>query len=311
MIENKNSYFYLKLKIPEEYKNSSEFEKKINYAVDDILYSMNSPTNDPNNYKITSKEKDKKIHIFRTNNRKRNGQLDKFCKRFIKDSWNVEYESKGIRMDEIPNLINKAKRNEKFILEEEIIEDEQIYRGRDIKIFENKENWHRWQKEVFDMLFETKGKIKVPDDRKIISLIDFKGNSGKSSYWKYLYANNKKNIGRLTYGTTSQLKSSIVNMGKKKIYIIDLARTLGTNDTQKDLLAVIEDLKSGLILSPMYGMAKELMIEPPHIILSSNYLFDIESLSKDRWEIFEIKNNKLEKKNELIRKKIKEKNRKK
>ena len=53
----------------------------------------------------------------------------------------------------------------------------------------------------------------------------------------------------------------------------------------------------------MYGNAANLLMEPPHIIVSSNFLFKMSSLSKDRWEILEIKNKKLEN----ITKKVKNK----
>lgn len=303
--ENKNSYFYLKLNIPSEYRNSEAFEKKLDDAIDDILYSMNSPTNDKNNHRICSKDKNQIIHIFRTNNRKRKGQLNKFCKRFIDDSWNVEYESKGLKMDEIPEIINKVRRSKNYIFLEETIEKEKLYNGSDVTIFKDFKNWHNWQKEIFNMLFEEQGnfkKIKIPHHRKIISIVDFKGNCGKSSFWKYIYTRNKKDIGRLSYGTTSQLRSAAINLGIKKIYIIDLPRTTGRFDSQKDLINVIEDLKSGVLISGMYGRAKELIVEPPHIILSTNYVFTLGDLSKDRWEVYEIKNKTLGKKNNLLRK---------
>ena len=95
-------------------------------------------------------------------------------------------------------------------------------------------------------------------------------------------------VGRISYGTASQLKSSMVNMGTKRIYIIDLARSLGKNDSQSDLLSAIEDLKSGLIINPMFGNGKILEMAPPHIILSANYLLDLNSLSADRWDAYEL-----------------------
>ena len=65
---------------------------------------------------------------------------------------------------------------------------------------------------------------------------------------------------------------------------------------------MVEDLKSGFISNAMYGAGNNLMIEPPHIVLCSNYIFTYESLSKDRWQIFEIKDQKLGPKNKLVTK---------
>lgn len=61
---------------------------------------------------------------------------------------------------------------------------------------------------------------------------------------------------------------------------------------EEDLLSVIEDLKSGLVINVMYGSGKTLLMEPPHIIVSSNYKLNYENLSKDRWEVYEITTSK-------------------
>ena len=121
-----------------------------------------------------------------------------------------------------------------------------------------------------------------------------KGNSGKSSFFKWLYFKHNEAIGRIGYGSASQLRSSAVNIGKKKLYIVDLARSKSKDDRQEDLLSVLEDLKSGLVTNAMYGSGRTLMMEPPHIIVSSNYVLKYELLSEDRWEVYQItKSNKL------------------
>jgi hypothetical protein len=178
------------------------------------------------------------------------------------------------------------------------------YDGSDIQVFYDSRNWHSWQRKIYDMIYEKSGKLKKPDDRTIVVIVDFDGNSGKTSFFKYLYVNDPINIGRITYGTASQLRSAAINIGKKGLYIIDLARTKGINDKQEDLLSVIEDLKSGFVFSPMYGHSNELIMEPPHIIISANYLLDPGSLSKDRWKIYEVTKDKgLGKENRLLEQK--------
>ena len=142
------------------------------------------------------------------------------------------------------------------------------------------------------MIFHQDGTYKEPDPRNIISLIDKKGNSGKSSFFKWLSYKNPESIGRLGYGSASQLRSSAVNIGKKELYIVDLARSKSKQDREEDLLSVLEDLKSGFITNAMYGSGKILMMEPPHIIVSSNYEFKYEALSSDRWHIYRITSKK-------------------
>jgi len=174
--------------------------KKIDDAVDDILYSMNSPTNAPKNYQAENADRSKRIYIFKTNNRKRKGQLKKFCNQYLDESWGIQFDTVALRLDEIDNLVNQIKNKKDLNF---VNNHTQVSDGRDIQIFKDSNNWYPWQKQIFNKLFEKENnfkRIKFPDHRKIITLIDFKGNSGKSSFWKYLYANNKQDIGRLTYG---------------------------------------------------------------------------------------------------------------
>lgn len=133
-------------------------------------------------------------------------------------------------------------------------------------------NWLKWQIQLNDILFPKTGKIKEPDPRKIITIYDPKGNSGKSSFFKYLFFKYPEDIARISYGSAQQLRSSLVNISPHKIYIVDLARAKGRNDSEVDLLAVLEDLKNGLVFNAMYGSGSNLLMEPPHIIVSANYV---------------------------------------
>lgn len=162
------------------------------------------------------------------------------------------------------------------------------YRGNDIKMFENKDQWYPWQKEIYQKVFDEKGAFTQAHPRKIISIVDKKGNSGKSSFFKWWFYTHPNSIGRIGYGSASQLRSSIVNIGQKPLYVIDLARTKSKDDRQEDLLSVLEDAKSGLVSNAMYGSGKTLIMEPPHIIVSSNYVLNYNLLSEDRWEVYEI-----------------------
>lgn len=296
--DNKYTFFVVAIELPTKYKESPHLKNELNDSIDMILYQMGAANKDSQNYQLVNE--DKIVQIFRCKSRKRKGQLNKFCRRHLPED--VIYESKGIDKDELTALVAHAKKKN-YIIKKEVEIDENEYDGRDIQIFKDSKNWYEWQTEIYNMIFDKKGNIKEPDLRQITSIVDFEGNSGKTSYFKYLYILNKNDIGRLTYGTASQLRSAVVGLGKKKIYIIDLARTKAKEDSQQDLLSVIEDIKSGMVFAAMYGQAKELIMEPPHVIVSSNYLLNTESLSSDRWQVFEIlKNKKLGKKNTLIRK---------
>ena len=126
--------------------------------------------------------------------------------------------------------------------------------------------------------------IREPDPRKIVFIYDEKGNSGKSSFYKYLYYYHAEDMRRITYGTASQLRTSLINIGPKKIYLIDLTRSKEKQDEPLDLLSAIKDLKGGVVSSSMYmyGSGTTMLMDIPHIVVSSNYLFEFNSLSSDR-----------------------------
>jgi hypothetical protein len=59
-----------------------------------------------------------------------------------------------------------------------------------------------------------------------------------------LYISKHSNdIRRLSHGSASQLRSSAVNLGSKKLYILDLARSKSKLDKKEDLLSVLGNTK--------------------------------------------------------------------
>merc|ERR1712156_952188 len=226
--------------------------------------------------------------------RKRRGQIVKACDTLISD---YIFTCETMSRENFFSVSEKIKNNkvkEGINIEYKPIQNP-YYTRSDIKVFDDKKKWHGWQKDIYAMLFNEDGSIKQAHDREIISIIDKKGNSGKSSFFKYLLVDNTEEIGRLGYGTAAQLRTRALNMGRKKLYIIDLARTKGKGDSEIDLLSAIEDLKSGVVIGAFYGRGDSLIMDPPAIVISSNYEFDYTLLSKDRWAVFEIRKNNLRK----------------
>lgn len=286
-METKQSFFSLRLEL--ETFNNKYKQEELDNIVDLIISSLGVKTNC---YKFENKEE--KVYLFKTETRKRKGQLVKLCDKLLPT--NQYYVAEGLTRITFISEIERLKKNPNFELLEKpmpFIE----YNANDIEIFNNIENWHSWQKDIYEKIFHTDtNTFKKPDPRRIISLVDKKGNSGKSSFFKWLFYKKPSEIGRIGYGSASQLRSSVVNMGKKDLYIVDLARSKSKDDRQEDLLSVLEDIKSGLVTNAMYGSGKTLLMEPPHIIVSSNYVLKYELLSSDRWEVYEINSsNKLQK----------------
>lgn len=211
-------------------------------------------------------------------------------KNLLKKNLIESYRSESLLKSEYNSILEKLKQDKKLILVDEPINHEG-YSAKDLEIFLNLDNWHPWQKKLYDRIFFKTGGIREPDRREIIAIYDEDGNSGKSSFFKYLCYKYTADIGRLTYGSSSQLKSAVVAMGHKKIYIIDLTRSKAKNDSETDLLSAIKDVKNGLVTTHMYGSGNTMLMDIPHVIVSSPYIFDQTLLSKDRWKILSIKSN--------------------
>ena len=277
--ENKNSFFTITC-------NTSGMPQyqldKLDEGMDLVLESMKV-----NNYwfKFIHKNLDQIVYFFKTETRKRKGQLVKACQSSLPDS--IDFNLEALTKFSFEEDLARMEINESFKLTNKpsLFSD---YSAQDIKIFDDPKNWHSWQKEIYDKIFHPDGSIKEPHPRHIISLVDRTGNSGKSSFFKWLFYKNPNCIGRIGYGTASQLRSGIVNIGKKPLYIVDLARSKGKGDREEDLLSVLEDVKTGLVTNAMYGSGATLLMEPPTIIVSSNYILNYELLSGDRWQVYEI-----------------------
>jgi len=291
--QNRGSYFLMKIKLPNYgLSQDKDINNKIESKIDIILANA---TATHNVYKFDSNKNDQFIYLFSTKIRKRKGQIEKLIEKNLQKDRLIrenEFQVIGLLKSEFNEYLQELKQKESLQITSEPINFEG-YKGNDIKIFQNKENWYEWQISLYNKIFYKSGEIKEPDPRKILFLYDSEGGTGKSSFFKHLYFTYPDRVARLSYGSSQQLRSALVQLSSYQIYIIDLARTKGKSDSPSDLISVLEDLKTGLICSAMYGNANNLLIEPPHIIVSSNFLFNIDQLSKDRWLIEEIKNKKL------------------
>lgn len=281
MSENKSSFFSLSVPLG-SMPQDVELDK-IENNVDLVFTKMKVKSNW---YKYLHSEGNEVVYFFRADARSRKGRLIKDCELIWAKS-PQDYYVQSYTKDQYETALSRIENNPNFQLKHKPIVFSE-YNADDIAIFNNKKNWYPWQEEIYSKIFEKDGQFKEPHPRHIISLVDKVGNSGKSSFFKWIYHHYPQSIGRIGYGSASQLRSSAVNLGKKELYILDLARSKSKDDRQEDLLSVLEDLKSGLVTSSMYGQGKTLMMEPPHIIISSNYRFDYNLLSGDRWEVYQI-----------------------
>lgn len=157
------------------------------------------------------------------------------------------------------------------------------YMGSDINFLLEEENRYPWQNKIIAEIYDDyPHTFKNPDDRSIYWIHDPCGNSGKSKFVKCCCFYND-NAWKITYGTSAQLRSSIIEAGIKQCYFIDLPRVKGSDDSINSIISAIEDCKNGFVTSPFYGQSKKLMFDPLHIIIFSNDVCPADKLSMDRW----------------------------
>lgn len=149
-------------------------------------------------------------------------------------------------------------------------------------------NWYPWEKKfMLEFFEEDQFTFKTPDDRTVYWVTDTQGNSGKSKWCKWL-AIRHPDFTKLAFGSSAQLRESIIMLGPKKFYIIDIPRTLDKTDSMNAVISAVEDVKNGYIVSAMYGKPTTLIMQPPHVLVFSNVYCNVNLLSEDRWRLLYI-----------------------
>jgi len=280
---NKHNYFSLSITIKPEYREL-EFIQEIEQRCEEIMTGM---TVGEEWYSFKTKEQDVVMFVFKSESRKRVTQLIKLISR--KSQTGIEkIVPQAVNRSKFYNTIKRLEKESDWveIRAPEAFDD---YMAEDLKVFENgKDSFLHWQRDIYELLFDEDENIRKADHRKIIHVLDGKGQKGKSSFIKYLCYKQPNEIAKFGYGTAGQLRSAVVKSGRREAYIIDLPRTKGASDKIEDLLTVIEEVKNGHVMTPFRGSLGVLMMEPPFILVFSNEKLPYGSLSADRWVCYEI-----------------------
>lgn len=143
-----------------------------------------------------------------------------------------------------------------------------------------------WQKRLIEELKE------APHDRLIHWIVDFEGNSGKTSLAKHLCIQFPSsmiylsgNASNCKYGLTTFLYKK--EKGKMKRNSNDLKVVIfGITRSQENYVSyqALEEIKDGIFFNTKY---ESLMVvyNIPHVIVLANFEPEYEKLSKDRWKI--------------------------
>lgn len=121
--------------------------------------------------------------------------------------------------------------------------------------------------------------LKEPDTRTINWVYDNEGNKGKTAFCKYMAVKHDAIV--LNNGKKQDIVYAMGN--SPKIVLFNLSRS---NEEHFNYDA-LEAIKDGLIMSSKYE-SKMLIFNSPHVYVFSNFKPNIETMSKDRWNIITI-----------------------
>lgn len=135
-----------------------------------------------------------------------------------------------------------------------------------------------WQKEVLEML-------ENQNDRQILCIVNKSGNVGKSILAKYCETNKIMDVCPVVSEEYNDYTGYCFEF-EASGYIFDIPRSESTK-RRKTMWAGIETIKNGLLFEKRYHPRKK-WIEPPKILIMTNYWPPIDALSHDRWQLYEL-----------------------
>lgn len=144
-----------------------------------------------------------------------------------------------------------------------------------------------WQEKMFEALLSKEAE--ELRGRNVISVHDSVGKSGKSQFVKWLRVGQKKLVVRkLPVASVQQLNSAVYLITKElnvDVFVIDITRSLGKEQTFQDLFSALEDVVNGFTVDVMFGKYHETIFKPPLVLIFTNYEFKelYKYMSDDRW----------------------------
>jgi hypothetical protein len=144
---------------------------------------------------------------------------------------------------------------------------------------------YAWQNQLDEIMLESHNN---KDRRHVIHVLGKLGNEGKSFFIKHKF----KNSGIFGYFSPlfspAQIVTDLIGAGVKSYYFADIPRAFVD---AKHLYLISELLKDGILASSMYGNMKKngiLIFDTAVVVVFSNDLPPLTSLSEDRWKIYNI-----------------------
>jgi hypothetical protein len=285
MVENKNTFFQLNIELKQDHNNLSTQVKDEIQAAIDILYGLVRVEDTEYTF-----QKNKRLtFLFKCETRKRSGQIINILR---KGGLNNHQYVLDVRLEPIINrrdfeqAVMKCRYEKWTTLSEPDKLDQ--YSGKDIEVLNDPKNYHEWQIQLFHFLFKNGDPWQEPikaNSRSIVNIVDGTGACGKSVICKWLAVNRGDTVSCVTYGNPQQLRGVIVKSPTKQIYLIDLPKAIqdSSNFNEANLLTIAEELANGNLQNMLYASGTSKLMEPPSVVIFSNYHLNYSKLSADRW----------------------------
>jgi hypothetical protein len=153
------------------------------------------------------------------------------------------------------------------------------YYGEDSLIVETSP--YPWQKYILSKLNS------AFDPRRIYWIWDPSGSTGKSFFQKYLYWTRQKEVLILPIASVKDVTYLRAQNPEATIILCNFTRTFSRAEALREIYSSIESLKDGIFTSVKY-QSKFVSTSHPHIVIFSNFLPHMHSMSIDRWEILRV-----------------------
>lgn len=276
--ENKQYNFFLRYSIPQTETLESSLIK-----IEPFFRGFHTASN---SLQVFNNDSQSLVCVFfKLLDRKRSSHLKKSLSQVYPS---LQFEIIGTTQDKFSETLYKFSESSSWNNIENI--DRITYQAKDLRLFSNPKNFHPWQKTLLSYIFDNDGNFKEFNNRELLFFLDHTGNKGKSTFVKYLAWKHQDDIVRVSFGQTGQLRSALIDAGRRRVYMIDIPRTIGKNDSIQDMLVTAEELSCGMLTSPFYGKFMSSFFEPPLVIIFANNHLPYEQLSLDRWNCYEVNN---------------------
>lgn len=130
------------------------------------------------------------------------------------------------------------------------------------------------------------------DNRKVLFIIDRKGNTGKTFLGMWIAIHHKGvRLPVSLKGAQEMIQALMATIGttpaESRYVVMDMPRSVTGRETWIKMLGTCEDTKNGHLCDPRYHW-KEVFIEPPKMLVTCNHVPPMDLLTKDRFDVVDM-----------------------